>query len=163
MRLEHFSHFVHFLFVKQKQGAQRITYDTTYGGDQENGDEDIGDLAPEDLVPLYTSITLEGVEAIGLESFSGLFGGETFEDRGLVVFGDLFDGEGVEGSLWLDVDGLFSHNLLTSGGVVFFLKVVVRMKRGLFVGVVVDLMIGGGEKKTSWKGNERIRALSVNV
>lgn len=95
---------------------------TTYSGDQENGDEDVGDLAPEDLVPLYTTITLEGVEAIGLESFSGLFRGETFEDRGLVVFGDLFDGEGVEGSLWLDVDGLFSHNLLKSGGVVYFLK-----------------------------------------
>lgn len=119
MRLEHVSLFVHFLFVKQKQGAPS-THETTYGGDQENGDEDIGNLAPEDLVPLYTAITLEGVEAICLESFSGLFGGETFEDRGLVVIGDLFDGEGVEGSLWLDVDGLFSHNLLKSGGLCSF-------------------------------------------
>lgn len=81
----------------------------TYSGDQENNDESIGDLAPEDLVPLDTAIALELVGTVGLETVGGLFGRETLEDRSAVVLCGLVNGEGVEGSLGLEINDFFTH------------------------------------------------------
>lgn len=81
----------------------------TYSGDQQNDDESIGDLAPEDLVPLDTAIPLELVGTVGLETVGGLFGRETLEDGGIVVLCGLVNGEGVEGSLGLEINDFFTH------------------------------------------------------
>lgn len=81
----------------------------TYGGDQENDDKGVGDLAPENLVPLDTAIALELVGTVGLEAISGLYGRETLEDGGVVMLCGLFNGESVEGSLGLEINNFFTH------------------------------------------------------
>lgn len=89
-----------------------------YGSNKENNDEGIGDLAPEDLVPLDTSVTLELVDTIDLESVSSLLGGQTFEGVGRVMLGSLVDCEGVEGCFGFIADHFFLCHvgLLELGG-----------------------------------------------
>ena len=87
--------------MRVKEAIKRSS-EITYSGDQEDTDEDIGDLSPENLVPFHSAIALEFVGAIGLESVRGLGGGETFEGRGLVVFFSLLDCKSVEGRLWIE-------------------------------------------------------------
>lgn len=101
----------------------------TYGGNEQNNDEGVGELAPEDFVPLDTAIALQFVDAINLEAISGLGGSQTFKGVGAVVLGDLVDGECMEGGLGLYVDDL----LLGHGGV------------WVGEGVVSGSKIGGGK------------------
>lgn len=84
----------------------------TYGGDQENEDEGIGDLAPENLVPFDSTFALELVSTILLETGCSLGGGETLCDTGAVVLCGLLDREGVERSLRLDINDFFTHILM---------------------------------------------------
>lgn len=64
----------HIPLHKQKQKTTTTTNKQTYGSNKENNNKGIGDLAPENLVPLDTPVSLELVDTIDLESVVGLLG-----------------------------------------------------------------------------------------
>jgi hypothetical protein len=96
------------LIVWTKESGRSLSR-TTYGGDQENDHESIGDLAPEDLVPLDASIALKFIETILLKASSGFDRRETLEDAGVVVLCSLLDSKSVERCLRFEIDGAFTH------------------------------------------------------